>query len=154
MDRVRETLFAWLGVSVQGAAVLDLFAGTGALGLEALSRGARHATLVERNPAVAAALRTAVKGLGAERECDVVVRAAVPWLRRQADWRWDIAFLDPPFGSAAAPAALELLRGRGATVYLEDAAGRPTPTVGWETLKEGRAGACLFRLLRPGDEVN
>ncbi len=154
MDRVRETLFAWLAPSIDGANVLDLFAGTGALGIEALSRGARHATLVERDRAVAAALRATVRGLGAEAECAVVAGAAEPWLRRQRDWRWDVAFVDPPFGSGAAPAVLALLRDRAVTVYLEEAAARPTPTVGWQALKERRAGACRFRLLRPCEALH
>lgn len=154
MDRVRETLFAWLGPRIAGANVLDLFAGTGALGFEALSRGARHATFVERDPGVAAALRTAVRRLGAEADCDVIVRPAEPWLKRQREWRWDFAFLDPPFGSGAAPRVLELLRERPVTVYLEEAAGADTPTLGWQTLKEGRAGACRFRLLHLGEAVH
>ena len=154
MDRVRETLFAWLGPDIAGANVLDLFAGTGALGLEALSRGARHATFVERDPGVAAALRTAVRQFGAEADCEVIAHSAEPWLKRQHEWRWDFAFLDPPFGSGAAPRVLALLRERDVTVYLEEAATGETPTVGWRTLKEGRAGACRFRLLHFGEAVH
>jgi 16S rRNA (guanine966-N2)-methyltransferase len=100
-DRVREALFSILGARVEDARVLDLFAGSGALGLEALSRGARQATFVESAPAALAALRTNLEALGAEAE---VVRAdAVRWLRGASGGarQYDLVFLDPPYGRAA-----------------------------------------------------
>jgi 16S rRNA (guanine966-N2)-methyltransferase len=100
-DRVREALFSILGQRVQDARVLDLFAGSGALGLEALSRGARHATFVDSGPAALAALRDNLATLGAEAE---VVRAdAVRWLRAAPDGarQYDLVFLDPPYRRAA-----------------------------------------------------
>ncbi len=155
MDRVRETLFAWLGQDLTGRHVLDLFAGTGALAFEALSRGAASATLIERDRATAAALRAAATRLGAD--CRVRVASAPQWLRRQREWRWDLVFVDPPFGTPLGAETLALLRGHKVLVYLEEADPGPRaslePTApdmpGWETMRESRAGGCRFRLLRP-----
>jgi len=100
-DRVREALFNLVG-PVDGASVLDLYAGSGALGLEALSRGAVRATFVESAPAAQRALRANVEALGAEAE---LVRAdALRWLRtaRPGARQYDLVFLDPPYRAAAA----------------------------------------------------
>ena len=100
-DRVREALFSILGTRVLDARVLDLFAGSGALGLEALSRGARSATFVESAPAALAALRANLAALGADAE---VVRSDAPrWLRAASDGarQYDLVFLDPPYPRAA-----------------------------------------------------
>ena len=150
MGRVRETLFAWLGPTLPGARVLDLFAGTGALGFEALSRGAAHATFVERDRGVAQGLRASAQRLGAEADCAAVaVASASAWLQRQREWKWDVAFVDPPFASRAAAPVLALLQTRNVTVYLEESNDQRAGLSGWEALKEGRVGACRFRLLRP-----
>jgi 16S rRNA (guanine966-N2)-methyltransferase len=101
-DRVREALFSILGWRVEGADVLDLFAGAGALGLEALSRGAARATFVDSAPAALRALRANLATLGAEGE---VVRAdAVGWLRAASagDRQYSLVFLDPPYRRAEA----------------------------------------------------
>ncbi|HKH18425.1 MAG TPA: 16S rRNA (guanine(966)-N(2))-methyltransferase RsmD [Solirubrobacteraceae bacterium] len=100
-DRVREALFSILGARVQEAGVLDLFAGSGALGLEALSRGARHATFVESAPAALAALRANLAALGAD--ADVVRADALRWLRAASRGarQYDLVFLDPPYRRAA-----------------------------------------------------
>ncbi|HYG05308.1 MAG TPA: 16S rRNA (guanine(966)-N(2))-methyltransferase RsmD [Stenotrophomonas sp.] len=112
-DRVRETLFNWLMPRLPGARVLDLFAGSGALGLEAVSRGAASACLVERDPDLAARLREQVARLGAAAQVDVVQDDALRWLARAPGQRFDIAFVDPPFAAglwnqvlAALPAQL------------------------------------------------
>lgn len=100
-DRVREALFSILGARVDGARVLDLFAGSGALGLEALSRGASDATFVDSAPRALAALRANVDALGADAE---VVRAdALRWLRAASGGarQYDLVFLDPPYRRAA-----------------------------------------------------
>ncbi|HZH24589.1 MAG TPA: 16S rRNA (guanine(966)-N(2))-methyltransferase RsmD [Solirubrobacteraceae bacterium] len=100
-DRVREALFSILGARVPGARVLDLFAGSGALGLEALSRGAQAVTFVERAPAALAALRENLAALGADA---AVERAeALRWLRGASDGarQYDLVFLDPPYRRAA-----------------------------------------------------
>src|SRR5215204_512227 len=100
-DRVREALFSILGARVEGARVLDLFAGSGALGLEALSRGAAQVTFVESAPAALAALRANLAALGAGAE---VVRAdALRWLHAASRGarQYDLVFLDPPYRRAA-----------------------------------------------------
>jgi 16S rRNA (guanine(966)-N(2))-methyltransferase RsmD len=99
-DRVREALFSILGARVAGARVLDLFAGSGALGLEALSRGAAEATFVDSSPAAQRAIRANLAALGTEAE---VVRAdALRWLRSAsgAARQYDLVFLDPPYRRA------------------------------------------------------
>ena len=158
MDRVRETLFNWLGTDVEGARVLDLFAGTGALAFEALSRGAASATLVERDLRTANLLRGQAQRLDAA--CEIRNVSALPWLRRQSTWNWNIVFVDPPFepphpthrGRASKPRTvaaevLALLRQRETTVYVETRSVMEAP--GWTTIKQSRAGDCRFRLLRP-----
>jgi len=123
-DRVREALFSILGDRVEDALVLDLFAGSGALGLEALSRGARSAIFVDSAPAALAALRANVAALDADGE---VVRAdAVRWLRAASgrSRQYDLVFLDPPYGRAEAlgaelSAALPAVLAAGALVVSE-----------------------------------
>ena len=156
MDRVRETLFNWLGADIEGARVLDLFSGTGALAFEALSRGADSATLIEYDQRTAQLLRAQAKRLAAA--CEIRNVSALPWLRRQTQWNWDIVFVDPPFerphrgtgGSPRSSTAMEvlaLLRHRRTIVYLESRAAPDVP--GWNTIRQSRAGDCRFRLLRP-----
>ncbi len=126
-DRVRETLFNWLQPSVAGAAVLDLFAGTGALGLEAASRGAQRVVLVERDPALAASLRASVARMagadaGAGAAVEVACEDALRWLARVPDARYDIVFMDPPFAAGLwqpALAALTPWLADDALLYLE-----------------------------------
>jgi 16S rRNA (guanine966-N2)-methyltransferase len=98
---VREALFSILGTRVEGAEVLDLFAGSGALGLEALSRGAARATFVDSAPAAVRALRANLAALGADAE---VVRAdALRWMRAASgrERQYSLVFLDPPYRQAA-----------------------------------------------------
>ncbi len=121
-DRARETLFNWLGPWIEGRRVLDLFAGSGALGLEALSRGAAEAVFVEHARPVAAALRTNIEVLGAT-GASVVGTDALRFLARARDG-FDLVFVDPPYAGELARIALErllalqLLRA-GGRVYLE-----------------------------------
>jgi len=100
-DRVRESLFGVIGASVEGARVLDLFAGSGALGLEALSRGAAAAVLVDRSPRAIAAIRANLETLGVD--ADVRLMEARAALRTAAARReaYDLVFLDPPYRHAA-----------------------------------------------------
>ncbi len=148
-DRVRETLFNWLTPALPGARVLDLFAGTGALGLEALSRGAAHATLVERDPALAAALQQAVARLAAE--ADVQAADARLWLARTGA-RFDLVFLDPPFADGLWEGALAALMPRlapGAWVYVESPAGVLPPVPGaWSLHREGQTRDVRYALYR------
>lgn len=104
-DRVRETLFNWLGQDLSGWRVLDAFAGSGALGFEAASRGAAEVLLLERDPALAAGLQASRERLkvGA-----VQVRRAdaLAWMARCTPQRFELVLLDPPFDAGLAPAAL------------------------------------------------
>jgi 16S rRNA (guanine966-N2)-methyltransferase len=150
-DRVRETLFNWLGQDLTGKRCLDLFAGSGALGFEAASRGAARVTLVERDRAAHAALAANARLLGGD-SLEVKSADALEFLRTDAG-RYDIVFLDPPFDSDLLGRALALLPPRlaeGAFVYVESGqAGGPAP--GWEVWRSGRAGAVTYQLLRRAD---
>ncbi len=95
-DRVRETLFNWLGQDLAELSVLDLYSGSGALALEALSRGAAHAVAVERDPALARAITQTGEAFGAA-GLEVVTADARAWLSRESR-RFDVIFADPPFG--------------------------------------------------------
>jgi 16S rRNA (guanine966-N2)-methyltransferase len=150
-DRVRETLFNWLQPRIDGARVLDLFAGSGALGLESLSRGAAHATFVEQDRRAAAAIE-AVAREWRESALDVVSGDALAWLARANDVAYDVVFLDPPYDTAlVGPAAAALARGwlaPDARVYIERRARIALPELpgGWRELREGRAGEVGYHL--------
>ena len=128
-DRVRETLFNWIGPAIAGAGCLDLFAGTGVLGFEALSRGAVRATLVDRNRAVTAGLARRNDALGATAE--IVLADALEFLGRDDRLPFEIVFVDPPYADAV-DAVLDCLADRlapGSLVYLERRAGDDWPAV-------------------------
>ena len=157
-DRVRETLFNWLGARVAGARCLDLFAGSGALGLEALSRGATHVTFVERDGAAARELsaRLAEWGAGTASSGTASVEHtdALHFLARPGQQPFDIAFLDPPFaGGILSRAADSLERGAwlppDARIYVECAAreGLPALPPAWSVLKAKQAGEVGYHLL-------
>lgn len=146
-DRVRETLFNWLAPVLPGADCLDLFAGTGALGFEALSRGAARAVLVERDARAAQALARLRADLGADAE--IVCTDAESYLARGDLGRFDIAFVDPPFADPVDSLLMNLkpLLKPGARVYLERALDAPWPEpAGFEWLRRARAGAVAFGL--------
>ncbi len=151
-DRVRETLFNWLMPALPGARVLDLFAGTGALGLEAVSRGGAHAVLVEREPALARSLQETVARLSAQSAVEVVQADALAWLPAQPAGAFDIAFVDPPFAGGLWPAALAALPPKladDAWLYLESPAGtEPAPPPDWALRREGRTREVRFALYR------
>lgn len=148
-DRVRQTVFDWLAPRIEGARVLDLFAGSGALGLEALSRGAAHAVFVEQGRAQVAALRAALAKLEASDRAQVLEGDALRWLTR-AD-RFDIVFLDPPYASDLLASVLPLLASAlkpDARVYLEwPGATRPELPEGYAWLREKKAGQVSCGLL-------
>ena len=150
-DRVRETLFSWLGAEVGGARCLDLFAGTGALGLEAASRGAKAVVMVERERGAASALEGSARALGAD-NVEVVCADALAWSPPPGE-RFDIVFLDPPYSGPAPEAALARLDRLDALaarclVYLEtdrEPAGIELPA-GWRILRTRRAGRVRYHL--------
>jgi 16S rRNA (guanine966-N2)-methyltransferase len=145
-DRVRETVFNWLGQRLDGLAVLDLFAGSGALGFEAMSRGASRVIMVERDRAVAKALRDSAKLLEAE-GLEVVDGEALAYLKRAAQ-SFDVVFVDPPYASDLAMKTLELLPAHlnpGARVYVESSSPLAPPEP-WRALREDRAGAVRYAL--------
>jgi 16S rRNA (guanine966-N2)-methyltransferase len=150
-DRVRETLFNWLAPVVEGRRCLDLFAGSGALGLEALSRGAAAVTFIESDRVTADRLRETVSTLAPGRA--VVLQAdALRWLEGPQQG-FDLAFLDPPFETGLLAAALGKLDTGGwltpdAYVYLEAPAkdGPPPLPAGWLLHRSGRAGAVGYHL--------
>ena len=144
-DRVRETLFNWLGQRLDDLVCLDLFAGSGALGFEALSRGAARVVMVERDRAAARQLRENARVLDADAE--VVESDALAYLRKTTE-RFDVVFLDPPFAADLASRALAALPrclAHDARVYVES--GAPVePGAGFELLREDRAGAVRYAL--------
>jgi 16S rRNA (guanine966-N2)-methyltransferase len=152
-DRVRETLFNWLQAQVPAGRCLDLFAGSGALGLEALSRGAREVVFVDREPAVARHLQETLRILGCDRgrvrRCDALEYLAGPVEP------FDVAFLDPPFGEPLLEAACRRLEAGGwlrpgGFAYLEApaSAGAPVIPAGWTLLRSKRAGEVGYHLAR------
>jgi len=148
-DRVRQTLFDWLSPMIEGASVLDLFSGSGALGLEALSRGAATATFVETGAQQARAIRAALARLGAGLRADVLSQDALAYLANTAQ-RYDIVMLDPPYASPLLEQALALLPRvlkPYNRVYLEWPKGRaPALAPGWSLLREKQAGLVSFCL--------
>jgi 16S rRNA (guanine966-N2)-methyltransferase len=153
-DRVRETLFNWLGQNLSGKRCLDLFAGSGVLGFEALSRGAAEVVLVEHSRAVAGALRENAARLGAH-GVRLVVGDALHFLRDPGGGRFDVVFVDPPYDSglvAAALARLPALLAPGAVVYVESD-GPIDPGPAWRVHKHARAGGVHFGLLEIGEEA-
>ena len=156
-DRARETLFNWLQPCVRGAHCADLFAGTGALGLEAASRGAAEVTLVESSPPALQALRDALAALGGAAGARVRLERtdALLWLVARAPRSLDLVFIDPPFDSGLDSRALELLARRdlvrpGGVVYVEAARGAPPPHPGpgWELAREKVLGEVRMVLLK------
>ena len=146
-DRVRETLFNWLGQRLDGLVALDLFAGSGALGFEALSRGAARVVMVERDREVAEALRTSAKELRAG-GAEIHEGDALSYVARTPH-TFDVVFLYPPFASDLAARALAALPPRlapGARVYVESGQALAAPGP-WRTLREDRAGAVRYALL-------
>ena len=147
-DRVRETLFNWLGQDLTGMACLDLFAGSGALGFEAASRGARRVVMVESDGAVFRALTATREALGGE-AVELRRADALEFLRAETAV-YDIVFLDPPFAADYWPRLAPLLPQRlapGALVYYESAAPPQLPP-GWDTWRQARAGHVTYQLLK------
>jgi len=152
-DRVRETLFNWLGQYLHGKACLDLFAGSGALGFEAASRGAQQVTLVEQSAKVVAALRDNAAKLKAD-QVSIERADGLRWLGANAGV-YDVIFLDPPFQSGLLDKLLPLLAAHltpSGCAYVESGA-EIVPPPGLQLAKSGRAGQVFFGLLTRIDDV-
>ena len=149
-DRVRETLFNWLGQDLTGWRVLDAFAGSGALGFEAASRGAAEVQLLERDAALVRSLEAARKRLGAS-TLAVTGADALAWMARSTPARFDLVLLDPPFDAGVLERALELAAALvvpGGYVYAESGAQEMALPAALEPWRQLRAGAVFARLLR------
>ena len=155
-DRVRETLFNWLSPGITGARCLDLFAGSGALGLEALSRGAAGTVFVERSADTARQLRQTLALWGGERAAAarIQVADANSFLAGKPEV-FDIVFLDPPFAAGLLGTLVTRLEAghwlaQGALIYAEGPARESLPPLpaAWSVAKTGRAGEVGYHLLR------
>jgi 16S rRNA (guanine966-N2)-methyltransferase len=147
-DRVRETLFNWLGQSLRGKRCLDLFAGSGALGFEALSRGAGHVVMVESQRTVHAALELNAKQLDAHSL--TLVYADARQFVSNCKEKFDVVFLDPPFQTDLLEAILDVLPdilAEDAVVYLESGRDLANVARNWTVLKRNRAGIVKFGLI-------
>lgn len=146
MDRVRETVFNWLQFDVEGAQVLDAFAGSGALGFEALSRGARHVTFLEKHPSASKQLLDNLSILKAS-NASVHTGDAIQWLNTQ-EHDFDLVFLDPPFHQQLLQPALNALKLKaGALVYVEHELGiMPIWPNNWQERKHKTTKEFSFRL--------
>ncbi len=154
-DRIRETLFNWLAPSINESTCLDLFAGSGALGLECLSRGALSATLIESNTAAAKQLAQNSKVLGAL-NANIIQENAQHWLQDPslAKGTVDIVFIDPPFAYGLWDSTFELLAqsellANNALIYIESPKGKAYKAPqDWENLKKKTAGDVDYALFR------
>ncbi len=152
-ERIRETLFNWLSPMTEGARCLDLFAGTGALGIEALSRGAAHVVFVETSATLADGIRQSLNGLDAT-NAEVCQQDALAYLGNTDGEPFDIVFLDPPFNLDMLSDLCGLLRDKGwltanAVVYLEQSkdADKPALPDGWLVTREKVAGKVSYSLV-------
>ena len=151
-DRVRETLFNWLAGATADARCLDLFAGSGALGLEALSRGASHCTFVDAADTSIDNIRQHLDTLACQ-QAHIFKMDALRWLQQAQDQAFDIVFLDPPFGKGLLGSCCEQLASSGlltdgAQIYVEAAVHEEEPVMpsAWTLCKDKQAGAVRYRL--------
>lgn len=152
-DRIRETLFNWLQFSIAGKTCLDAFAGSGALTLEALSRGATEVTAIERDFKVAKQLAAVLTPLAGER-LKLINADALSWLAQEPTKTFDLVFLDPPFDQPLLEPACQLLEARGwlaegALIYIEQAKQQTNRLVlpaNWVLDKDKRVGEVRFSL--------
>ena len=155
-DSVRETLFNWLMNEVSGARCLDLFAGTGVLGFEALSRGARHVTFIENTPKIFQAIQNNITQFAVQDHATPLFGDAIKWLSDgQGDSAFDIVFLDPPYASHLLKESIEklILSGliaKNTLIYLEapTAWGQADFPVGWQLIKQKKSGEVFYHLLK------
>jgi len=153
-ERIRETLFNWLAPTIEGTRCLDLFAGTGALGIEALSRGAGSVEFVENSKLAVQALRESLQALS---DTNAVIHEAdaVAYLNSESPATFDTVFVDPPFAADRYAELCRLLAShcwlaKGAHIYLEQDSSQTIPDLpeGWELLNEKLAGNVRYSLIR------
>jgi len=155
-DRVRETLFNWLQTRIQGARCLDLFAGSGALGLEALSRGAAEVVFVEQRRAASVAIERLLAQWPAAGRTSVLCTEAQRYLSGHAPSAFDLVLLDPPYASGEIAAAARALEhgwlASDARIYIEHARRESLPALPgtWHELRAGTAGAVGYHLYQSG----
>lgn len=150
-DRVRVTLFNWLMPYLQHAVCLDAFAGSGALGFEACSRGAQHVDFVEQHPALLQSLQHHAGLFGVQQRIAIHKEDALRFLERAPGERYDIIFLDPPFHAALYAPAIALIEARnllkaGGLLYIESAQHQSLNTQEWSCLREKKAGQVHYYL--------
>ncbi len=156
-DRVRETVFNWLTPLLPGASVLDLFAGSGALGLEALSRGAGSLTSIDCNVLVTNSIKQNLKLL--DTDAELITQDAIAWLDNFQGQGFDVIFVDPPFRQGLTVSILTKLNECGVVkpggrIYLEQENELEMPPLpeGWRLLKEKQAGQLSYRLFAAASE--
>lgn len=144
-NRVRETLFNWLSMYLPGSHCLDLFAGSGALGIEAASRGAQEVLLVEKNPDIVQNLRQQLLSLKSN-NLDILHADALQFIKGTPNKAFNIVFLDPPFGQDLLNPACSLLEKGGwltpqALIYLEtEISGKLSLPSSWQIIRSKKAG--------------
>lgn len=159
-DRIRETLFNWLAANISGARCLDLFAGSGVLGFEALSRGAAHCTSLENHPAAAKKLKSTKMALSAD--INIINANSLSFLAKPSPGQaFDIVFIDPPFEAGILSQSCSLLEQNGwlaanASIYCELYLADNTfvPPLNWQQVQDKRAGQvryCLFTRIEPSN---
>ncbi len=153
-DRVRETVFNWLAPTINGAQVLDLFAGSGALGLEALSRGAGFVTFVDSHKKVSQVLQEHLALLNAKDKAEVFSMDGVKFLKREVK-KYNLVFLDPPYHLEFMSKVIPLLEEKGwlsdnALLYLEIEKRQSLPELpgNWKMLKDKTAGEVHYFLFQ------
>ena len=156
-ERIRETLFNWLSPRLHGARCLDLFAGTGALGLEALSRGAAQTVFIEKATPAVRSLRNSIAALDAG-GATVLQTDAVSYLKQQQSTPFDIVFLDPPFADDSLEELCRLLEdhnvlAKDALIYIEQDRSRPQVELPpcWQLTKNKTAGNVRYMLAQRTD---
>lgn len=154
-DRIKETLFNWLQFNLHGARVVDLFAGSGGLGFEALSRGAKTATLVETQAQAVALLRDNITTLKVSDQVSIDSRGALAWIDNAQPQSIDVLFLDPPFGKGWLNQVLprieeKQLLAAGALIYVESGQvdAEPDFPPSWQLQREKVAGQVRFQLFQ------
>ena len=150
LDRIRETLFNWLTADIAGAVCLDLFAGSGALGFEAASRGAKSVTFVDASKQAVSDLKKNIESLNLTHAQAVNLKASDFISNNQQ--KYDLVFLDPPFDKEMLPSALESLKSHlhdSALVYVEQELSKQPPTYAnhWEVIKSKKTSRFYYQLL-------